>query len=176
MTASESQLAKLILNTARGSLVEQHWPKIKDCVAPLTEEQVWWRPNQASNSIGNLLLHLNGNIGQWLVASFERRDDKRNRPQEFSARGAVTPADLLARLGATVEEAGRILARLTPEELLATYEIQGYTVTGLYAVFHAVEHFALHYGQIAYITKSLSGQDLGFHRELERTGRARSRA
>lgn len=173
MTASETQLATLFLNTARGSLVEQHWPKIKGCVAALTEEQIWSRPNEASNSIGNLLLHLNGNIGQWLIASFERREDKRNRPQEFNARGAATAAELLARLGDTVEEAGRVLARLTPEELLATYEIQGYTVTGLYAVFHAVEHFALHYGQIAFITKSLSGQDLGFHRELEKTGRAR---
>ncbi len=145
-------------------------------MAPLNEKQVWWRPNEASNSIGNLLLHLNGNIGQWLVASFEHREDGRNRPQEFSARGAATAAELLARLDATVEEAGRVLARLTPEELLATYEIQGYTVTGLYAVLHAVEHFALHYGQIAYITKSLSGRDLGFYRELERTGRARSRS
>jgi uncharacterized damage-inducible protein DinB len=173
MTASETQLAKHFLDTARGSLVEQHWLKIQNCVAPLTEEQIWWRPNEASNSIGNLLLHLNGNIGQWLVASFERRQDTRNRPQEFNARGAVTASELLARLGATVEEAGRVLARLMPEELLANYEIQGYTVTGLYAVFHAVEHFALHYGQIAFITKSLSGQDLGFHRELEKTGRAR---
>ncbi len=173
MTASDAQISALFLDCARRSLVEQHWKRIKECVAPLTEEQVWWRPNQASNSIGNLLLHLNGNIGQWLVASFERREDTRNRPQEFNAQGAATAAELLARLGATVEEAGRVLARLTPEELLATYEIQGYTVTGLYAVFHAVEHFGLHYGQIAYITKSLSGQDLGFHRELEKTGRAR---
>ena len=173
MTASDVQASALFLETARRSLVEQHWPKIKECVASLGEEQVWWRPNEASNSIGNLLMHLNGNIGQWLVASFERREDLRDRPQEFNARGAVTTAELLARLGATVEEAGRVLARLTPEELLATYEIQGYTVTGLYAVFHAVEHFALHYGQIAYISKSLSGRDLGFHRELEKTGRAR---
>ena len=173
MTASDVQASALFLETARRSLVEQHWPKIKECVASLGEEQVWWRPNEASNSIGNLLMHLNGNIGQWLVASFERREDLRDRPQEFNARGAATAAELLARLGATVDEAGRVLARLTLEELLATYEIQGYTVTGLYAVFHAVEHFALHYGQIAYISKSLSGRDLGFHRELEKTGRAR---
>lgn len=171
--ADDSQLAQIFADTARRALVEQHWPRLRDCVCSLTEEQIWWRPNEASNSIGNLLLHLNGNIGQWIVAAFNRGEDTRNRPSEFSERGPTPAAGLLARLGGTIEEAGAVLARLTPADLEATYQIQGYSVTGLYAVFHAVEHFALHYGQITYITKTLQNRDLGFFRELDKGGRAK---
>ncbi len=171
--ADKFHLAQTFLETARKSLIEQHWPRLQECVCSLTEEQLWWRPNEASNSVGNVLLHLNGNLGQWIVAAFNRTEDTRNRPSEFSERGPVPVAGLLARLASTVEEAGAVLSRLTEGELLATLEIQGYTVTGLYAIYHSVEHFALHYGQIAYITKALQNRDLGFFRELDKTGQAK---
>ena len=170
---TDANLAQLFLDNARKSLIDDHWPRLRNCVCSLPEEQLWWRPNDASNSIGNLLLHLNGNIGQWLVCSFTRGEDARNRPSEFSERGPVPAAGLVARLASTVEEAGAVLARLTPADLEATYEIQGYTVTGLYAVFHAVEHFAMHFGQIAYIVKAQQNRDLGFWSELNKTGRAK---
>jgi len=82
-------------------------------------------------------------------------------------------ADLLDRLGQTLEEAAKVLARLTPEELLTTWHIQGYTVSGLAAVYQVVEHFGLHYGQIVYITKMQEGRDLGFYSELNKTGSAK---
>ena len=167
-----TETARLFLDVARKSLVDEHWPRLRACVCSLTEEQLWWRPNEASNSIGNLLLHLNGNVGQWIVAAFEGKDDNRNRPSEFSERGPMPVAGLLARLSSTLEEAGATLARLEESDLLAPYEIQGYTVTGLYAIFHCVEHFSEHYGQIAYITKNLQNRDLGFWSQLDETGRA----
>ena len=139
----------------------------------MSTEQIWWRPNEASNSVGNIILHLNGNVTQWLVASFNRDQDKRDRPAEFSAVGGLAAAELLDRLGATLAEAAKVLDRLNPDELLAPYEIQGYHVHGLDAVYQVVEHFGLHYGQIAYIAKSLSAKDLGFYRELNKTGRAK---
>ena len=71
-----------------------------------------------------------------------------------------------------MKEASAVLSRLTEQDLLAPYEIQGYHVTGLEAVYQVVEHFGLHYGQIVYITKALQGKDLGFYSELNRTGRA----
>jgi len=141
-------------------------------VEPLSQKQILWRPNPASNSIGNLVLHLNGNIWQWLVASFNRLEDRRDRPAEFNATGDLSAADLLDRLGQTMEEASKVLSRLTPEELLATWHIQGYSVTGLAAVYQVVEHFGLHYGQIVYITKMQEGRDLGFYSELSKSGRA----
>ena len=166
-------LATLFLAFSRNKLLNQYWPRLKACVETMSTEQIWWRPNEASNSVGNIILHLNGNVTQWLVASFNRDQDKRDRPSEFSAVGGLAAAELLDRLGATLAEAAKVLDRLTPDELLAPYEIQAYHVHGLDAVYQVVEHFGLHYGQIAYIAKSLSAKDLGFYRELNKTGRAK---
>jgi len=166
------ELSALFLAFSRKKLLEQYWPRLRACVEVLTDEQLWWRPNAASNSIGNLVLHLNGNVGQWLVASFNRLPDQRDRPAEFDAREGSSAAELIEKLGATLEGAADVLARLTEADLAARYEIQGYNVSGLEAVYQVVEHFGLHYGQIAYITKNLSGRDLGFYRELSKTGRA----
>src|SRR5712671_7457237 len=130
--------------------MEQYWPRMRACVESLTEEQVWWRPNEASNSVGNLLLHLNGNVRQWLVASFNGGEETRNRPAEFAQRQVIPAAALLRILGATVEEASVVLSRLTEADLISPRHIQGYTVTGLYAIYHVVEHFGMHYGQILY--------------------------
>lgn len=172
MAETNAELATLFLEFSRQKLLGQYWLRLRETVAPLSEEQVWWRPNEASNSIGNLVLHLNGNVGQWLVASFNRETDKRDRPLEFSERNGLPAAALLEKLGATMEQAAQVLARLTTEELLAPYEIQGYKLRGLDAVYQVVEHFGLHYGQIIYISKNLTGKDLGFYRELNKTGRA----
>jgi hypothetical protein len=172
MTHRDLELTKLFLEFSRQKLIGQYWPRLKACVEPLSEEQVWWRPNEASNSIGNLILHLNGNVWQWLVASFNGMEDRRDRPGEFGAEGGVAATVLLKKLGATMQRADAVLGRLTGADLVTPYEIQGYHVRGLDAVYQVVEHFGLHYGQIAYIAKSLSGRDLGFYRELDRTGRA----
>ncbi len=173
MSTTDSELTALFLDSSRKLLFGQHWPRMKTCVESLTTEQLWWRPNEASNSIGNLLLHLNGNVRQWLVVSFNRDEDKRNRPAEFAAKEGGTATELLDRLGDTLDEAAHVLDRLTPAELLANYEVQGYHTNGLYVVYHVVEHFGMHYGQIVYIAKSLTGKDLGFYKELSKTGRAR---
>ena len=172
MSTDDKQLLRLFLESSRTELLGLTWSRLKECVTPLTEEQVWWRPNEASNSIGNLLLHLDGNIRQWLVDSFNKSDDLRNRPTEFAAQSGLSAADLLVRLGATLDEAAKVLDRLTVDELLAPYEIQGYHVRGLDAVYQVVEHFGLHYGQIVYIVKSLLAKDLGFYKELNKSGRA----
>lgn len=171
MSSHDAELAAIFLAFSRNKLLNQYWPRLKACVEPMTAEQVWWHPNEASNSVGNLILHLNGNVTQWLVASFNKDEDKRNRPEEFAAQDGLTAAELLSRLGATIAEAEKVLNRLTVEELLAQYVIQGYTVRGLDAVYQVIEHFGLHYGQIAYITKTIQGKDLGFYRELNKTGR-----
>lgn len=172
MTKTDADLTGLFLAFSRNKLLEHYWPRLRTAVASLSDEQIWSRPNPASNSIGNLVLHLNGNVRQWLVDSFNNREDQRNRPAEFSESRMIPGAELLTTLGVTIEEARAVLARLTTAELLAAYEIQGYNVTGLDAVYQVVEHFALHYGQILYSAKMLSGKDLGFYRELAKTGRA----
>jgi hypothetical protein len=83
MTVAEPELTALFLEYSRWKLLEEYWPRLRGCVESLTDEQIWWRPNEASNSIGNLILHLNGNVAQWLVSSFNRLDDDRDRPPNF---------------------------------------------------------------------------------------------
>src|SRR3984893_7621423 len=100
-----ARLARLFLEASRSKLLDQYWPRLRSSVESLTPEQVWWRPNEASNSIGNLILHLNGNVRQWLVASFNRLEDTRDRPGEFAERQLMAPAALLEKLGATLHEA-----------------------------------------------------------------------
>src|ERR1700676_380757 len=175
MTTQALNLPTEFLEFSREKLLEQYWPRLRRCVEELSDEQVWWRPNDASNSIGNLILHLNGNVRQWLVASFKRLDDHRDRPAEFRERRLVPAPVLLQKLGTTMKEASEVLASLSEADLLTTFEIQGYTVTGLHAVYQVVEHFGLHYGQIVYITKLLRGEDLVLYRDLDATGRAPAR-
>ncbi|MGA8086584.1 MAG: DUF1572 family protein [Terracidiphilus sp.] len=165
-------VCEVFLEFSRRKLLEQYWPRLRKAVEPLSDKQIWWRPNEASNSIGNLILHLNGNVWQWLVGSFNGLEDRRDRPAEFNATGDLSATDLIGRLEQTLDEAAKVLARLTEEELLATWHIQGYTVSGLAAVYQVVEHFGLHYGQIVYITKMQEGRDLGFYKELSQSGRA----
>ena len=172
MTTSEkAELATVFLEHSRKMMFGEWWPRLRGMVEGLSEEQVWWRPNEASNSIGNLLLHLSGNVRQWIVTSFNRDEDRRNRPAEFAEKAGGPAAELLARLRGTLDEAEAVLSRLTEEDLLRPMDIQGYHTTGLAAVYHVVEHFGMHYGQIVYITKSLEGRDLGFYSELNKTGR-----
>jgi hypothetical protein len=171
MTTSEAQLASLFLEFSRKKLLGQYWPRLRGVVEALSDDQIWWRPNEACNSAGNLLLHLNGNVTQWLVASFNRLEDSRDRPTEFHELEQIAGQELLARLERTVGDVKDILNRLTAEDLAATYHIQGYTVTGLDAISQVVEHFGLHYGQILYIHKTLLGADLGFYRQLNTTGK-----
>jgi len=155
-----------------GTCSSSNAARLKGCVESLSEEQLWWRPNEACNSIGNLLLHLDGNVREWLVASFNQLEDNRNRPAEFNQRESISASALLDQLGATIQQASKVLARLTSDDLLARYEIQGYKVSGLEVVYHVVEHFAMHYGQVLYIVKTLHGADLGFYSYLNKTGRA----
>jgi len=156
---------------SREKLIGQYWPRLRSCVESLTDDQIWWRPNAASNSIGNLVLHLNGNITQWLIASFLHLDDHRDRPAEFSRTEGIAGTALLDLLAATMARADEVLQSLTDAELKTKLQVQGYEVTGLETVYQVVEHFGLHYGQVAYITKLLRETDLGFYRELNATGR-----
>jgi hypothetical protein len=143
----------LFISFSRHKLTAQYWPRLRECVESLTDEQIWWRPNPSSNSVGNLVLHLDGNVRQWLVSSFNQKEDQRDRPAEFAAAGQLSGKAMLEKLNGTITEAAGVLDRLTEGELIARYEIQGYNVHGLEAVYQVIEHFGLHYGQIAYITK-----------------------
>ncbi|MET0645376.1 MAG: DinB family protein [Pyrinomonadaceae bacterium] len=158
-----SQTGGAFIAEARRHLREDYLPKIERCLERLTDEQVWWRASERSNSVGNLLLHLEGNLRQWVVCGVGGAADARVRDREFAERHLLPRGELLAALRAAVEEADDALARLDPASLLETRRVQGLDVTLLAAVFHAVEHFSMHTGQIILLTKMLADDDLAFY-------------
>lgn len=151
------------VNQARHFLSKEYLPKIESCLRQLTDEQIWWRANEDSNSIGNLLLHLSGNARQWIVCGLGGEEDFRVRDAEFDERRVTSRAELLTSLKATVKGVDATLAEFDVGRLLDTFQIQGTSVTALEAIFHVTEHFSMHTGQIILLTKMLSGGDLGFY-------------
>jgi hypothetical protein len=136
--------------------------KIKHCLDQLTEEQVWRRAQPALNSIGNLLLHLCGNVRQWIVAGLGGATDVRDRPAEFAERGPIPKGELLRRLETVVGEAKEVLAGLSARQLLDVRRIQGFDVTGLGALFDSVPHFRGHTQEIIHMTRLQSGDAYQF--------------
>jgi hypothetical protein len=127
--------------------------KLKHCLGQLSEEQVWWRSQPSLNSIGNLILHLCGNLRQWVVAGLGDAADVRDRPAEFAERGPISKDELLHTLDAVVGEAKEVLGRLTARQLLEPRRIQGFDVTGLATIFDTIPHFRGHTQEIAYMTR-----------------------
>ncbi len=138
-------------------------------LALISEEDVWKRFNQSSNSIGNLILHLCGNITQYAIASLGNKEDQRNRNLEFSTEEGYTKAALLSKLSATVQEAKRTILEASPEEYLRKREVQGFNFSGIGIAIHVTEHYSYHTGQIAFWIKQLKNKDLGFYDGLDLT-------
>jgi uncharacterized damage-inducible protein DinB len=159
-----TRAARSFLASSRHSLEKQNLPRIVKCLRQLSEEEIWWRPNSASNSAGNLVLHLCGNVRQWIISGLGGVEDMRERDREFAERGPIPRRLLVTLLRGTTRDACRVLARLSDDSLSRKHEIQGYRVTGLDATFHVAEHFGYHTGQIIYITKLKRAQDLRFTR------------
>jgi hypothetical protein len=136
--------------------------KIKHCLGQLTDEQVWWRSHPSMNSIGNLILHLCGNLRQWIVAGLGGAADVRDRPAEFTERGPIPRDELLRRLEAVVDGARTVLARQTARQLLESRRIQGFDVTGLKAIFDSVPHFRGHTQEIIGMTRLQLGDAYEF--------------
>jgi len=129
----------------------------------LSEEEVWKRPNESLNSVGNLILHLCGNITQYVISSLGESEDKRERDIEFSTESGFTKKELLEKLTETLDIAKRVIFDANIEQLLKVRSVQGFSFSGIGVVLHAVEHYSYHTGQIAFWTKQLKNKDLGFY-------------
>jgi len=144
-------------------MLGDYLPKIERCLEKLTDEQIWWRANEESNSIGNLILHLCGNARQWIICGVGGQPDHRNRDSEFEQRDIITRDELLILLHSTLAEVESTLRSFDPSLLLEHRKIQGNNVELLYAIFHVTEHFSMHAGQIFLLTKLLTATDLRFY-------------
>jgi uncharacterized damage-inducible protein DinB len=152
------------IEASRVFLREDYLPKLLHCMDQMSDDDLWWRPNEVSNSVGNLVLHLCGNLRQWIVASIGGVEFKRDRDGEFAARGPVPKAELIANLKRVIEEVDGVLAGLETGKLLQRIAVQKYDVSLMQAVYHVVEHFGYHLGQILYVYKMRTGRDPAFYR------------
>lgn len=157
-----SALAESFLTYSRQKLVDYR-AQIERCALLLAPSELWHRANDHSNSVGNLLLHLRGNVMMWIVAGLGGKPFDRDRPAEFAQRDPLPLEPMLANLADALAQADTVIAAMTPADLERRYQIQKYDVTGLEAVYHVVEHFALHTGQIITMTKAIKNCDLSVY-------------
>jgi hypothetical protein len=160
-TQADKSVAAAYLAEARRRLAACR-ERIDHCLGQLDDAQVWWRPGKGLNSIGNLLLHLGGNLRQWVVAGAAGTDDARDRPAEFAERGPIPKAELLRRLAEVVREADAVLSRVTADQLLAARRIQGFDETVLSAVFDSLAHLSGHTQEIVCLTRQQLGDAYRF--------------
>jgi uncharacterized damage-inducible protein DinB len=166
-------LAAEFLAQSRRYLAFEYPAKIQRCLDVLPADAIWRRDDDASNSIGNLLLHLSGNIRQWIVSGVGGAPDARRRSAEFDARGGGDAAELMERLLATVREADTVLASLDAERLREIRTIQGRNVSVLDAVYHVGAHISMHTGQIILLAKRFAPGRVQFYEDAGGLARPR---
>jgi len=135
---------------------------IKISLDSISESDIWKKPNESSNSIGNQIAHICGNMTQYIIASLGEQEDYRNRDEEFSMTGGFTKIQLIHKLEDTVKKARLVLNECNKKQLIKKRIVQGYNLSGIGIVMHAIEHYSYHTGQIAFWTKLMTNKDLGF--------------
>jgi uncharacterized damage-inducible protein DinB len=143
--------------------MDQNTRKIESCMKELDEADIWFYPNEHVNSVGNLILHLSGNIRQYIISSLGEGPDLRERDLEFSTRGGYTNMELFNKLRDTVGEAKSVIANISEEKLLRKRSVQGFIYSGIGNIIHVTEHYSYHTGQIILLTKLFKNKDMGFY-------------
>jgi uncharacterized damage-inducible protein DinB len=167
-TGTAKTEAQEFIEASRVFLKDDFLQKLIYCLEHMSDEDIWWRPNEQSNSVGNLVLHLCGNMKQWIVESIGGISFKRDRDAEFAARDPVSTSELIANIRSTVSAVDGILAALPEQRLLEHCSIQTYKASALQAIYHVVEHFSYHLGQILYVYKLRTGADPAFYQHLSK--------
>jgi len=162
---SDSNTARVFLERARYFLNVEYRTKIRHAVEAMPADALWLRPNESSNSVGNLLLHLAGNVRQWIVGAVGGAADHRHRAEEFAARDGLSASELLDALDRTLDEVEAVLAGLDPATILQRRAVQSRDLTILEAIFHVVEHFSYHLGQIVLVAKTTAPGSVHFYED-----------
>lgn len=161
------QIRNRLIDDVKLRFFEESFPRIIQCLETLSVEEIWQRPNASSNSIGNLVLHLEGNIRQWLLTGVGGQKDVRKRDEEFDERGPIMSSVLIQRIQNLCKEAELVIDQVTAEDLIQEKVVQGFPVNITSILIHLTEHLSYHTGQIAFYTKLLKDIDLGFYADLD---------
>jgi uncharacterized damage-inducible protein DinB len=153
---------KAYIEWCRFRLMKQYWPRVERCITELADDEIWWRQHETNNSVGNLVLHLTGNLGQFILSGVGGAKDVRDKDKEFSARLRKSKEELIRGLSQALLATDETLSRLDAARLLESTTVQGRERPIFEVIAVVVEHFALHCGQIIYVTKLKTGKDLKF--------------
>lgn len=156
-----SGVDKLFVHRSVGLLRDTYVPRIEAALGILPLEDLWWRPHEGVFAFGNVLLHLEGNVRQWILSGLGGETDHRERSSEFAAGAGPSGGELLEELREAVAAACTVVEGMDEETLLREREIQGFKTTGLGAVYHVVEHFSWHTAQAVWIAKQRAGANHG---------------
>ena len=162
-----NQIVEQIQNEFERRVFDESYSRIEKCLEKLTEEQVWKKTNKNTNSIGNLILHLLGNVRQYICSGIGRQEDIRNRPLEFHQASQIPKHQLEQGMFELQKDVLKVIEGLSETQLLQTYKVQGFTERGVAIVIHVIEHFSYHVGQIAQSTKLIKDEDLGFYTGID---------
>lgn len=157
--------AEAFLSRSRYWLTKEYPIKLRHCVNALPPGTVWARPNDGSNSIGNLLVHLAGNVTEWILGGVGGQTISRYRAGEFAQKEGRDGPALLDDLEAVLLKADSVLAGLSEKNLERSITIQGRETTVVGAIYHVVEHFAMHTGQIVLLTKIYAPDKIHFYED-----------
>lgn len=147
--------------------VEESVPKLKKCLDLLSEEEIWHRPNVQTVSVGNLVLHLCGNVRQWILSGIGNQPDRRQRKKEFDEKGPILREKLIGELDDLIMEVDKVLDGINPAMLVKKRKVQGMDESGLGILIHVVEHFSYHVGQITYVVKAQKNLDLKYYEGMD---------
>lgn len=160
-------LHRTLIAEVKRRIITESVPRIKKCLAQLSEEEIWHRPNENVVSVGNLVLHLMGNLRQWVLSGLGGQPDHRQRDREFEQTEPVPTPNLVRQLDTLMREVEDVLDRLTPEDLITVRPVQAYEESGLAILMHVTEHFSYHTGQITYAVKTRKNVDLQYYGEQD---------
>lgn len=145
----------------------ENTPRVIKCLEHLSETEIWYSPNESSNSAGTLVLHLCGNITQYIISGLGGEPDKRERDKEFTEKGKLSKEQLKEKLRAVTEKSVELMRTLKYDKLIKFYSIQGSKISGIAALIHVTEHYSYHTGQITLLTKLQKNTDTGFYKGLD---------
>lgn len=163
----ETEFIKLFLPEIKRRLILEGKTRLVTCLGMLTLEEIWHRPNDNSNSVGNLVLHLCGNVRQWLISGLGGQPDNRVRQLEFDEKGPIPTETLIHLLNDTLTEAEMVLSRIKNEDLTRKVMVQGFEENGISILVHVVEHFSYHVGQVTYFVKLIKNRQTNYYEGLD---------
>jgi uncharacterized damage-inducible protein DinB len=163
---TNTDLTPLLIQQARLRIFDESYPRIFKCLDLLTEDQVWERPNEQLSSVGNLVLHLAGNVRQWINSGLGGQEDNRKRDREFLESSRCSKWKLKLLLEDLKRDVEVVLKKLTVEDLVKVRKVQVFEESGLSILVHVMEHFSYHTGQITWQTKMMTNEDTKYYGKL----------